>query len=246
MSRYLAHIVPVLLLAAAACGSSEARLNAEGNVAFAENDLQDSIRSYKRAQVESPDLAEPYYNAANAFYKQEAYDSAQSQMEQALRTAGEPLAESGFFNVGNSHFQAERYDQAIEAYKEALRLNPGAPDAKHNLELALEKLQEQQQQQAGPQDSPEQEGAPGEQPQPEQGDQDGGEPEGDRQQTAGQNQPPRDQTPDDGQQEQPQTDGLTEEQARRLLDAAAQDTRTLQEHLELGDTSRAERPAQDY
>ena len=47
------------------------------------------------------------------------------------------------YNIGNSFFQQQAFEQAVAAYKQALELDATDEDAKVNLELALEKLQEQ-------------------------------------------------------------------------------------------------------
>lgn len=54
-----------------------------------------------------------------------------------------------YYNLGNTLFRCEKYKESIEAYKNALRRNPSDMDAKHNLQLALRMLTEQQQQQQG-------------------------------------------------------------------------------------------------
>src|SRR5207247_6459522 len=52
-----------------------------------------------------------------------------------------------YFNRGNSFYQMGQYPQAVESYKKALDLDPKDREAKHNLELALRKMQEDSQQQ---------------------------------------------------------------------------------------------------
>lgn len=41
--------------------------------------------AYNEAQVKSPELAEPYYNAANALYRQGNYEEALKQLQKALQ-----------------------------------------------------------------------------------------------------------------------------------------------------------------
>jgi membrane peptidoglycan carboxypeptidase len=50
------------------------------------------------------------------------------------------------YNLGNALYQAGKYKESIDAYKNALRKTPGDMDAKHNLQLAMKKLEMQQQQ----------------------------------------------------------------------------------------------------
>ena len=239
--------IPLLLLGALAltgCGSSAERLNNDGNEAFAEQDYEGALMAYHQAEEESPELAEPHYNAANTHYRQEAYDQAQQEIEQALVSdeAQEGLDQHNYYNLGNTLFQAQQYEAAIEAYKEALRLNPGDMEAKQNLELALRQLQQQQQeqQQEQQQDESQQDESQDEQQQDEsqQDEQQQEQPQEEQPQDQQQDQEQQDQQQQDEQQEnqasgQPQQiTGLTEEQAEQLFEAAAQDTESLEEHLQ--------------
>ena len=139
-------IIPIGLLVSA-CGASVEKLNQEGNQAFAEQAYLEALEAYHSAQLESPELAEPYYNAANALYKQGAYQEAISQLQRALQFAeNSQLAESSFYNSGNSFYNNQELEAAFESYKNALLLNPNDLDAKHNLELTIQQQEQKQQQ----------------------------------------------------------------------------------------------------
>lgn len=147
------YFVLVALLALAgltitACGSSAEKLNQEGNEAFAKQAYEEALAAYETAQIEAPELAEPYYNAANSLYRQEKYTEALEQMQRALPYAQEEeLAQNSHFNMGNTAYSTQEWESAIESYKQALLLNPDDPDAKYNLELALQQQEQQEQQQ---------------------------------------------------------------------------------------------------
>src|SRR6185436_2984911 len=68
-------------------------------------------------------------------------------LEKAITSGDSPLNEKIYFNRGNTFFQMGKYQEAIESYKKALELTPSDKEAKHNLELALKKLQENPQEQ---------------------------------------------------------------------------------------------------
>lgn len=138
-----------------ACAPSAVRYNNAGNQQFAEGAYDGAIAEYRRAQVEDPDQAEPYYNAANAYNRKAALDAVKAQAEQALKTADAELATQTWYNLGNAFFDAEQWPQAVAAYQEALRINPDDLDAKHNLELALQRLEEEQRQRQGQEDQEE-------------------------------------------------------------------------------------------
>jgi tetratricopeptide (TPR) repeat protein len=237
----------VLMLGGIACTSAEATLVRDGNETFAEEDWEASVEAYEQAQQEAPELAEPYYNAGNAYYRKQEYGSAQQNIENALRTAEGVLPGQANFNLGNTQFQAEEFESAIEAYKETLRLDPDDQDAKYNLELALLQLQQEQ-----PGQQPEGEG---DEPQGEQQDQ-GEEQQEQQDQQQGQGpspspeedqQPP---APDPSEQDQPvpqpQPGELTEEQARQLLEAVASRVQTLQERLQQNVVISSNPPVKDW
>ncbi|HRV94642.1 MAG TPA: tetratricopeptide repeat protein, partial [Anaerolineae bacterium] len=140
-------LLPVLIAAPlifAGCSPSAEKLNNTGNEAFASQDYEQALAAYQQAEAESPELAEPHFNAANAHYRQENFDGARQEIEQALVKEKGDLTQDSFYNLGNSFYQAKDYEQAIEAYKETLRLNPDDAEAKHNLELALQQMQQDQ------------------------------------------------------------------------------------------------------
>jgi Ca-activated chloride channel family protein len=275
-------VILTLSLLVAACSPSAEKLNKEGNSAYSKQAYEEALSAYQFAQIESPELAEPYYNAANSLYRQGMYAEALEQLNQALSfTKEETLAENSFYNLGNSSFSTQEWETAVEAYKEALLLNPDDLDAKYNLELALLQMQQQEQQEeqeqeqeqnqdqeqsqdseAGEdenkdqdQDQSQSEGDQGEQEQDsqssDQGENQDDQSENDENQEDGSDQDNaeenQDQNGEQGQpqdndaqnQEQPSQSGqvpapgqrMTEEQAKQLLAALAQDMQTLQERL---------------
>jgi Ca-activated chloride channel family protein len=246
-------IFVIALLVLTACGASAASYNNDGNEEFEADRFDEALDDYTAATLEDPDLAQPYYNAGNAFHRKGEVESAVAQIEQSLRTADESLAQQAFYNLGNTYFGVEDWPSAIKAYKEALRLNPSDLDAKNNLELALQKLQEQQQRQQnqqGGQNNQEQEQENegnqqqqgGQQQQPQQQDQQDnqgqGEGEQDNQDNSSGNQNQQEQ--DQGRSE------LSPEEAKQLLDALGQGNQTLQERLQQGFAAPGAPPAKDW
>ena len=144
------------------------------------------------------------------------------------------LLQDTHFNLGNIYFQKQQLPQAIEEYKNALRLNSTDQDAKYNLELALEILE--QQPPAGNEE--------GEQ------DNDQSEPQANNQSQQNQNSPEEQESnqmpPEDLNVEQVPPETLSEQQARRLLEAIAQNTDTLQEHLQQEYVPSDNIPSQDW
>ena len=242
---------PILALTAAlailltACAQTPAQVNNSGHEPFVNEDYGAALDAYEDAQERAPEKGEPYYNAANAQYRMESYDEALREYDEALKYADGDLRAQGFFNKGNVYFTAEQYPEAIESYKEVLRIQPDNEDAKHNLELALSKLQQDDQQQQGDEPDQNQEPGPQEQEQDqqqdqqdEQNEQDQQEQENEEQQDDQQDQQQNNEQDDqqqeqEQQQQQPtQTEPITEEQARELLERVSEDAETLQERLQ--------------
>ena len=231
--------------------TGEAQLVKEGNESFTNGAYDEAAQAYVEAQQAAPELAEPIYNQANTRYRQEGLSEAEQLLQQALATADPVLAQSAYYNLGNVHFNKQDWQAAIEAYQEALRLDPNDEDARHNLELAMQQMAQQQQEE---EQQPQEEQQEEEQPQEEQSQDNQGEQQ-DEQNNGGEQQeqqPTVEPTPtNEGEEQQPDSAGeqtaesdsnssstpvpvevLTAEQARQLLEAVAQDSQTLQEHLQ--------------
>lgn len=287
-------MVPALLLVAillGACGQSAGRLNNAGNEAYENQEFEAALIAYQQAAEDSPELAEPHYNAANAHYRMEDYEQALQRIEAALVSEEniDQLDQHSFYNLGNTFFQGQQFETSVEAYKEALRLNPDDLEAKQNLELALRQMQQQQQeqqqeqqqdqqdqeeqqqdeQQQSEEQRDEQQDQQNEQQQDQQGEQQQDQQEDQQQDHQNQQQDQQDQQQEqqDQQQDQqnrdgqPQEDqkqdsqadgqpqqveGLTEEQARQLFEAAAQDTESLEEFLQQIHVFPVAPPAEDW
>ena len=250
----------LVILAAAACGDVGARPNNEGNEAYEQEDYEAAQSSYQEAIERSPELPEPHYNSGNVHYKQGQTEEARESYDRARLDAGEDLYRDILFNQGNAQLRADEIDGAIESYKEALRLDPTDQDAKHNLEVALSRLPqvEQQQPQGGQQgDQQQQQDGQQEEQQQQEGDQqdEGQQQEGEEQ---GDQQQQQDQGGGDGQQDQqppsqpqPQQQPtspaeLTPEQARQLLAGVGDQTDTLQNQMQRTEFPGIRQPEQDW
>jgi tetratricopeptide (TPR) repeat protein len=123
------------------------RKNAEGNSLYEQKNYPGALDKYVEANDGKAHRQELAYNLANTFYQQKKYPEALRELEKAVANGDSPLNEKIYFNRGNTFFQMGKYQEAIESYKKALELAPSDKEAKHNLELALKKLQENPQEQ---------------------------------------------------------------------------------------------------
>jgi tetratricopeptide (TPR) repeat protein len=160
----------ILYLAAAAvsclafspdvAAESLAAKNREGNRLFAQGKYEDAERTYMEAQVKNPGNSKVLYNLGNTLIKQKKFDQGIKSLRQSIDKGDKDLRENSWYNTGNAMFSAGRFRNAADAYIRALELDPSDTDAKHNLELALLKLKQQDKQSGasqGKQDSGNQE-----------------------------------------------------------------------------------------
>ncbi|MBP1610783.1 MAG: repeat-containing protein [Acidobacteria bacterium] len=119
--------------------------NKKGNQLFAEGKYEEAEKAYLNAEVKSPGRPEILYNLGNTLVKQQKYDQAIQSLRKSTEKGDKGLQEYGWYNSGNAYFESGQYEDAVKAYTKALRINPADTDAKHNLELALKKMEEQKQ-----------------------------------------------------------------------------------------------------
>jgi len=145
--RHILIAALMISLPVAAVADKASRLNKRGIKSYHENNLEDSARQFTEALVERPDSPELRFNLGTAL-------SATGQKEEAIneleKSAGiferKENSAAAFFNAGNTSMDAGDLTRAIEFYKNALKLDQSSQDIRHNLEIAVRKLQQQQKQ----------------------------------------------------------------------------------------------------
>lgn len=221
-------------LFAGACAPEVARRNNIGNERFAEGAYDEAIAEYRQAQVDDPDRAEPYYNAANTYNRQAKLEATLAQMQQALKTADPDLAANAWYNLGNTFSDNEKWTEAIAAYQEALRIRSSDQDAKHNLELALQRQNEQQQGEGQEEQEEQEQQSPQDQDNEQAADNREAGTDGAAKTPQGQSGASDDQdaTGQEPVEQVQEPDSMTAEQAQQLLQALVGDSETLQERLQ--------------
>lgn len=117
-----------------------AKKNEEGNALFEKGEYEAALRRYLEAQQEARSRPELHFNAGDALYKQGKYAEAMQEMGRATEGTRPDMSAAAHYNLGNALFRQEKFQEAVGAYKKSLELKPDDIDAKINLELALEKL----------------------------------------------------------------------------------------------------------
>ncbi len=131
------------LAAPALSGETVAGKNREGNQLFAQGRYAEAEKAYVEALAKVPSRPELIYNHGNSLIMQKKNDLALQQLRQAASKGGQGLQASAWYNSGNALYEMDRFQDAVQAYIQALRANPADRDAKHNLELALKKMEQQ-------------------------------------------------------------------------------------------------------
>jgi len=220
--RYVYILLILITISLNGFAQQERKHIRSGNRQFEKDKFENSEISYRRALEKESGSYEAAFNLGDALYRQEKFQEAANQF-QVLGQQEKMAEELGqvYHNLGNSYLQAGRIQESIDAYKQALRNNPADMETKYNLAFAQKMLQEQQQQQQQQQN----------QDQQDQQDQD--EQQQDEQQQDQQQQQQEQQQQEQQQQQQPeeQQDQISEEDARRLLEALQMDEEELQEKL---------------
>jgi Ca-activated chloride channel family protein len=115
-----------------------------GNRLYAEGRFEEAHEQYLEALRAAPDSPIVPFNNGNALYRSDEFQRAMEGYRQAAESGDAAVEAQAWYNLGNALYRQQQLQPALEAYKQALRRNPADVDAKHNLELALEQLQEQQ------------------------------------------------------------------------------------------------------
>jgi Ca-activated chloride channel family protein len=229
-SAAAAALIAVLLVPAAPAAADSA---GDAVKLYKKGDYLGALAKFREALEESPS-ATLYYDVGNSLYRLEKFDEAARHYLGSVSEADSSLEMRARYNAGNTLLRRGKTEGAIDQYIKALKLNPDDEDAKHNLEIALRKLQESRDNPQG-QEGGEQDDREGEEPQGEREDsegrgesepgEDGSEPEGGEsgegrsEAEDGMDRPPSPVEEDAGR--------FTAEEAERLLEALASDERDL-------------------
>lgn len=209
----------LLLLTAAASNTAaqEERPHVRRGVALLEQErFAEAEAEFRSALQLKPSSFEAAYNLGTALFRQEKYDEALQQLQATTPFANDDKQRlaSLFHNLGNSYLFGQNIDQSIEAYKQALRHNPLDDETRYNLIAAMKLKDEQEEQEEEQQEQQEQE----QQEQQEQ------EQEQEQQEQEQEQQ-------DQQQQQQQESEGISRENAERLLQALEEDEKELLEKM---------------
>lgn len=141
-------VVGVLVNLSISKAESLASKNKEGNRLYSQGKYEEAEKTYLDAEVNSPGKPEILYNLGNSLVKQKKYSQGIQALRQSISKGDQGIKESSWYNTGDALFSMGNYRDSAEAFIQALKLDPADKDAKHNLELALLKLKQQEQKQS--------------------------------------------------------------------------------------------------
>lgn len=143
----MVRLITFLLCAPSICAlyaQDAERAIRKGNQAYEKGDAPGAVRAYEQAAKDERAM----FNLGNAWYGQDSMARAQQAFENAAAMAKGGQAQArAYYNLGNAHLTQRKYQEAVNAYKETLKRVPNDEDARYNLALAQKMLERQQQQQ---------------------------------------------------------------------------------------------------
>ncbi len=172
-------LISVISITALAFGDTHYFAVQEGNDKYRKGEYDQALKNYRRAQIEN-DSGISRHNLGNVYFRKKEYGKAAELFSGVFSDAKESenseLTSKSLYNYGNSMRASgdekaamenlpgaiDDLKAAAEAYKITLLENPANANAKHNMELALNKLSElekkqQQQQQSNEQNNKDEE-----------------------------------------------------------------------------------------
>ena len=234
--------------------------NKEGNRLYEEQKYDEAVEAYSRAKSGNKNEKGIDYNLGNSLFRTGDVSKAIESYAAATETGDATLKENAMFNLGAAYYKAG--EKAVEAkdmegagaalkgsvgqYKKLLALKPGDDDARHNLELALEKLKllEEQKKEQDKKDKSDQDKDSDEKKEKSesQSDDDKKQGDSDKEEENESNEEKSDEKKDSDQQKQNKKEepkeGMTPEKAQRILDAIENDEKELREKIKAAEVGK--------
>ena len=256
-------MIIVLLAANSARGSSFSSLNKKGNKAYKDGlELQqkgdkekaaeaweEASKYYHDAEIEKPESYELSYNLGSVMYQQEKYPDAMEKYYKALSSDDIKQRAWANYDLGNTLYRSGKYPEAIQAFQKCLELTPDDEDAKYNLEFVRKKMkemldkekqrQQNQKQQQNQQQNQQQQQQQQKQEQQEQKQQE-------QQNQASQSEQEQKKKEEQQQQQYKPKEGMTKEEAERILNAFKDDEKDLQKKQRKEVQGRGTRGGKDW
>ena len=225
----------LFLLSVAINAQTDKKYIRKGNREYGKSKFSESEISYRKASDNNKQSPDAVFNTGDALYKQNKFEDAGKQFtENANQNEDKDKKSAGLYNLGNSLLKANKVQESIDAYKSSLKLRPDSKEAKYNLGYAQDLLK-QQQQDKDKQDKNKDKKKEDQNKDKKKQDQDKDKNKDD------QNKDKKDQNDKnkDQQKDQQQQQGISKDDAQRLLNAIANDEKKVQEKVKLAKAAKA-------
>ena len=125
---------------------------------FEKGEFDKAREEYDRLLTSRPGDPRLQYNSGSSAYAGKDYAKAAQRFEAALSATDKVLQQHAYYNLGNTEYRLgenesdpkqkqEQWEQSLQHFEKALNLEPNDQDAKHNLELVRQQLEELKKQQ---------------------------------------------------------------------------------------------------
>jgi Ca-activated chloride channel homolog len=226
-------ICAFIFLSVAINAQSDKKYIRKGNKEYEKKSFSESEVLYRKAIDKNKQSSDAVFNVGDALYKQNKFEDAGKQFVENINLNEDKKKKSeGMYNLGNSLLKANKVQESIEAYKGSLKLRPDNKEAKYNLAYAQDLLKQQQEQKKQQQDKQKQDQNKDNKKEDQKKDQKDQDKKDNDQQKDNNNQDKQQQK----QQEQQQ--GISKDDAQRLLNALANDEKNVQEKVKLAKASK--------
>ena len=223
-------LVMLALLSGLVSAQSDKKYIRQGNREYKNNKFPESEILYRKATDKKTNSPDAVFNTGDALYKQKKFEDASKQfMENVKMNENAGKKSSGLFNLGNSFLQAKKFQESIDAYKGSLKLKPDNKEAKYNLAYAQDLLRQQQEQKKQQENKDKQDKNKDQNKDKDKNKQD----QKKDQDKENKDQQKNDKQNQDQQSQKDQQQGISRDDAQRLLNALANEEKNVQEKVKL-------------
>jgi Ca-activated chloride channel family protein len=135
-----------MLFSLSSFGQQENENIKKGNLAYKKADFKLAANNYDAATKKNENNSIAHFNLGNALYKSDKKEEAIKAYEKAESSAKKTVEKSNAsYNKAVVFQNDKKLEECIKAYKNALKLDPTNEDARHNLQIALKKQQQEKQ-----------------------------------------------------------------------------------------------------
>lgn len=222
----------ILFLSLKTNAQSDKKYIRQGNREYAKDKYSESEILYRKAGNKDGQSPDAVFNIGDALYKQNKFEDAGKQfIDNANQNEDKAKKSASFYNLGNSLLKANKVQESIDAYKNSLKLRPDNKEAKYNLSYAQDLLKKQQEQKQKQQQQDKNK-------QDQNKDQNKNKEDQNKDKQNQDQKDKKDQQNDKKNQQQQQQQGISKEDAERLLNALANDEKNVEKKVELEKAAR--------